>query len=157
MARPRRTRVRCTPSPPPAAFTMSSSSNRSGVWKYFALKEKDKKAQCNLCPKALAYSGGTSSLWRHVSTIHKIKISRSAEQNLSSAPKDTDTEKDGLKQMSMENSFARSNKPSRIEAVAYLAAKDRISFRTIAESKILRMCLDSLGMDAPCSATTVSK
>ena len=108
-----------------------------------------------MCPKALAYSGGTSSLWRHVSTIHKIKISTSAEQNSSSAPKET--EKGGLKQMSMENSLARSNKPSRIEAVAYLAAKDRISFRTIAESKILRMCLDSLGMDAPCSATTVSK
>ena len=130
----------------------------SDVWKHFKLHKENKKAQCNLCPKALTYCGGTTTLWRHLSTVHQIKAPNAntvAEQNSSSAPGAPTTT--GPRQLSIQNSMARAKKVSLEEAVAYLAAHDRVSFRTIAESEIIKMGLRSLGLDAPDSHTTVAK
>ena len=143
---------RCMMSAPEAASSRPNGAH-SDVWKHFVLQKENKKAQCNLCPKAMTYCGGTTTLWRHLSTKHHIKKPNVEEQ--SSVPRASSST--GPTQLSIHNSMARAKKVSIEEALAYLAAHDRMSFRTIAESEIVKMRLRAMGLDAPDSHTTVSK
>ena len=45
----------------------------SDVWNYFVKKKEEKKAQCKICGKQLAYHGGTSNLRDHLTNIHPVK------------------------------------------------------------------------------------
>ena len=54
------------------------SKFKSGIWEYFYLKRDEEhrtfRAVCIVCSKSLAYSrGGTSTMWRHVQSIHSIE------------------------------------------------------------------------------------
>jgi hypothetical protein len=58
----------------------SSSLKRSGVWKFFTVKEADpSKATCNLCSKEISRGGkkaktyATTGLRNHLEGIHKLE------------------------------------------------------------------------------------
>ena len=48
---------------------------RSDIWKYFdskILKNGKKEANCKDCPKIFVFSGSTTTLWRHIQTVHTV-------------------------------------------------------------------------------------
>ena len=105
-----------------------------------------------MCPKAMTYCGGTTTLWRHLSTKHHIK-----KPNANTVEEQRSSSNTGPMQLSTQNSMARAKKVSIEEAVAYLAAHDRSSFRTISESEIVKMGLRAMGLEAPDPHTSVAK
>ena len=54
-------------------FQFKGKKKVSDVWNYFVKKKEEKKAQCKLCGKQLAYHGGTSNLRDHLTNIHPVK------------------------------------------------------------------------------------
>ena len=57
----------------------------SDIWQYFVKKKEERKAQCKVCGKELAYHGGTSNLREHLCNIHPLKYSGSGHSSESSS------------------------------------------------------------------------
>ena len=136
----------------------------SSVWKYFELELPDKKrARCIKCPcRYFKYSGSTTGMWHHLDKEHSIKKKSQSQIESATAPTSesaasaasspstssgvsksvnsstgaTNERPEAQIQMSIADSFARANsrKEPRDKIYARMAAKDRISFRTLAES-----------------------
>ena len=51
------------------------------VRQYFVKKKEERKAQCKVCGKELAYHGGTSNLHEHLCKIHLFKYSGSGRSS----------------------------------------------------------------------------
>ena len=51
------------------------------VRQYFIKKKEERKAQCKVCGKELAYHGGTSNLLEHLCKIHLLKYSGSGRSS----------------------------------------------------------------------------
>ena len=83
---------------------------KSDIWEYFKLKEEDgkKMAVCTKCPrKSFTFSGGTSTLWKHLKTVHFILPTRQTPQPQSDLTPQGSSKKTVVKQKSIEQAFAR--------------------------------------------------
>ena len=88
---------------------------KSDIWKYYKLKEEGGKkfAVCMKCPtKSFAYTGGTSTLWKHLQNVHFIPKPKSRPQSqaevVSESTRPTPTNL-FVKQISIKDAFARYN------------------------------------------------
>ena len=136
------------------------ANKRSEVWNYFWIKkEGGKQVKCKSCPAILEFSSSTTNMWRHVEKIHHLNTSSkhppankempshsSAKSPVSPRPSDATTTQSSSKltegpqllQISIESSFAGHRLEPLKKVLARLAAKDRLSFRVIAESEDIR-------------------
>ena len=62
--------------PPQPNDLFAPSRPQSDIWKYFNLKRDNKdckiRAVCNDCHRSLAFTGTTSTMWRHIQRVHSI-------------------------------------------------------------------------------------
>ncbi|CAD6216230.1 GSCOCG00011302001-RA-CDS [Cotesia congregata] len=67
----------------------------SPVWNYFKKIENGNNVKCNECNKNLAYKNSTSTLIKHLKTVHKIELpnsfSESKKRKISEQDSDSDT------------------------------------------------------------------
>ena len=84
---------------------------RSDIWEYFKLKEDDGKkfAVCTKCPnKSFIYSGGTSTLWKHLKNVHFIlKPKPKEDAESTSSIGNLFAKQQESKQVSIGDAFAR--------------------------------------------------
>ena len=97
------------PSASAPAPSCESAPSKNKLWTYYKLKEDDGKkfAVCNLCPKkSFTYSGGTSTLWKHLKNIHFILRPKLSETQPQLQPTSS-VQNPVAKQVSIEDAFAR--------------------------------------------------
>ena len=64
-----------SPSPGSSSDIATTRKKVSDVWTWFTKLKEEKKAQCRLCDKKLAYHGGTTNLRDHLLYVHPLKYS----------------------------------------------------------------------------------
>ena len=101
---------------------------RSKVWEHFHVNKDKSKVQCKHCEKIYIYCSSTANFQHHLTKEHGIQ------------PKEAKTEASGSSshQTTIDACFVNATRDSPQKVLARLAAKDRFSFRQIAESQDLR-------------------
>ena len=100
----------------------------------------------------MKWNKSTSTLQRHVNNVHSLTVTLKKSESQATSEK-----VQGTKQSTIENSMAQHEKPSLEESIAYLAAMNRMSFRTIGESEVILRGLRASNFDPPTCHKTVSK
>ena len=140
------------------------AKKRSEVWKHFWIKkDAGNQVKCKSCPTILEFSSSTTNMWRHLEKIHHLDTSGKHppgsaykdlpaqfsgagasilpnEQSDGIVPSQSNASTKGpqLLQISIEKSFAGFRLEPLSKVLARLAAKDRLSYRVIAESEDIR-------------------
>ena len=82
----------------------------SDIWEYFEKKKDDSGkniALCKKCPnKSFSFSGGTSTLWRHLQNVHFITKPKPKENETTSSIKNLFAKQEE-KQQSIKDAFTR--------------------------------------------------
>ena len=104
---------------------------RSKVWEYFLVNKDKSKVKCSLCENTYTYCSATTQLSQHLKKEHKIdKDGDKTEEPASSGG--------STRQLSIYTSMAKAGRDSLCKVCARMAAKDRFSYRQIAESLDIR-------------------
>ena len=101
---------------------------RSKVWEHFQVNKDKSKVQCKLCERTYVFCSSTANFWNHLAKEHGIK--QKEEQSEASGS--------SSHQPTISACFMKATKESLRKVLARYAAKDRFSFRQIAESLDLR-------------------
>lgn len=128
--------------------TMSSSEKESWVWKFFIKRIDNKRAvgaKCTICKDSKELVANTSTMARHLSTIHSITVKSVHSDSGVVNVKATQKTLPFLPRKSMEC------------LVAELAAVDGFSIRAITNSKFIRESFMSKGYNLPkCESQVMS-
>ncbi len=109
---------------------------RSLVWKHLLVRRSDKKVvKCKYCENVFKDAGSTSSFKYHLEQKHKINLTESGVPPSQKSVSD----------------FFPKKKASPGEVAAKLAAVDRISFKTLANSEEIRKGWEAQGLSMPTS------
>lgn len=125
---------------------INKSGDTTSVWHHF-LRNKDKSnAKCKICQKILKSSGGsTSSLQKHLTKIHNIKLEASAStSNLTVVP---------IKKKKITD-FYESDSSMEVR-ISRMVSVDGISLRTFVKSWDLRFLFEKNSQKLPASADTI--
>lgn len=123
----------------------------SFVWNYFNKLENKEEAHCSKCPKTNkpinCKGGSTSALVKHLKLRHGV----------TKETESTDGEPPSKKSKQSVLPFQQT-KPSRMEVIAELAAKDGFSIQQIRDSNFIRAGIKRLyDYELPQSSTTLMK
>ena len=129
-----------------------SNSRKSEVWKHFLFNKELEKAQCKICSCVFKSRGTTGILVAHLRNKHDIAIKRRMLVSSTSAVPSKTARIEG-ESIAAETSFKQ--RQSIGEVIAELVLLDGFTFNQIANSKILRRCLQLDGYEVPQSAQTV--
>lgn len=123
---------------------------RTPVWEYFLREQTGELAKCKKCQKLLKTTGGsTSSLHKHMSSIHSVVI-----KSVKRPPPDSTTPLAKRNTSSITNYLTVHD--NSLEAVlARMTAGDGLPFRIFATSVEMRKSLASRGFEVPKSANTI--
>ena len=103
-------------------------NGRSKVWEHFQVNKDKSKVQCKLCEKIYVFCSSTANFWNHLTREHDIKPNEDKSKASGSSSH----------QPTIVASMMKATKDPLNKVLARLAAKDRLSFRQIAESKDIR-------------------
>lgn len=136
---------------------------KTGVWQHFLRAEDGQSARCLLCPnKIIKCAGGsTKGLHTHVSACHPAENSQPKDHKQQSAPTPPPVKKVKTQNIVQKLRVTDYFKPCGDESlefrVARMAAKDNMSFNTLASSEDLRYLFTSKYGKFPESKTTIQK
>ena len=102
---------------------------RSKVWEHFEVNRDKTKAKCKLCERTYVFCSATANFRNHLIKEHDIKLDEDKQSVASSSTSH---------QQSIEACFLGAGKDTIQKCMARCAAKNRFSFRQIAESQDLR-------------------
>ena len=104
---------------------------RSKVWEHFEVNRDKSRAKCKICERTYVFCSATANFRNHLIKEHDIKLDEE-KQSSSSGSGSTSH------QPSIQACFLGAGKDTIQKCMARCAAKNRFTFRQIAESQDLR-------------------